>query len=122
MLTKNTLKKLYAAPFDTRIWNGNFAIANVEISNNKKRYQLSYELSHPGLEMFSGKRDKAKLTIWEGNCGHHTNYIPKELDELVKNAKASAQALLDEKVGELVEINFEVMREFRKAFFPHMKD
>lgn len=114
MLTKKTIEKLYAAPIEVKLWNGNFNVANVEITNNKKRYQLRYELSHPLLEQFSGKRGKAEFVIWDGCRGVHET-VPEELRELVKAMRKAAEMDI-ETVATAYERNTAAVKEFREAF------
>lgn len=116
-LTKATVQKLYAVPISTRVWNGNFNVAEIEISNNKKRYTLRYALSHPLLERFSGKRDKVEFIVWEGCRGSHEK-IPDELDELVGWLRKSA-TMDDSTAVELYGRNAMAVQEFQQAFFGH---
>jgi hypothetical protein len=115
MITKLTVKKLYAQPVDVRLYNGNFNIARICVDNNKKRYELRYELSHPMLERFSGKRDKAEFIVWEGNTGLHSK-IPDELLSLVAQMKEAAKMTYGQ-VVEAYRANDEALREFQRNFY-----
>ena len=116
-LTPKTLAKFNAAQCNARIFNGNFAIAEIEVFNNKKRYTLRYELSHPSLEEFSGAKDKAELIVWTGCNGVHFP-ISEDLDPDVIRAKESAQILLNEQVDELAAEMRAAVRGFYEAFYP----
>ena len=114
MLTKTTIKKLYAAPINVSLWNGNFNVASVKIHNNKKDYEIRYELSHPRLEVFSGKRDRCELIVW-GNCVGLHESVPEELQELVQKLKESA-TMSEETVDKVFKDMQMAFSEYRKAF------
>lgn len=114
MLTKATIKKLYAAPIYVSLWNGNFNVASVKIHNNKKDYEIRYELSHPKLEVFSGKRDRCELIVW-GNCTGLHERVPEELQELVQKLKEAA-TMSEDTADKVCKDMDDAMREYRKAF------
>ena len=115
-ITKLAVKKMYATPIDVKLWNGNFNVASVTASNNKKRYELRYELSHEKLEPFSGERDKVDFIVWVGNSGVHED-IPDELLSLVTTLKAAA-TMSDEQAYNICAKNLEALREFHQNFYP----
>jgi hypothetical protein len=114
-LTPKTLEKFNLAQPSTRIFNGNYAAAVVEVFNNRNRYELRYEMSHPSLEVYSGQIDKAELIVWTGHNGVHVP-VPEELASIVSRAKKSAQDLLDEKASELAAGMREAVHGFNEAF------
>lgn len=120
MLTKQTIKKLNEAPVEVKLWNGNFNVASVKIHNNKKDYELLYELSHPLLEQYSGKRDKCEFLVWTGHSAPNAS-PPEELKGLVQRLKEAA-IMPNDVVIELLIRNYKAVEEFYKAFYPSLKD
>lgn len=82
-LTKKTIEKLYAAPVEVSLWNGNFNRARVRITNNKVDYELYVDDTHQLLHEFSiCKWPRTTFVVWGSPySGQHAN-VPESLKGL----------------------------------------
>jgi hypothetical protein len=119
-LTPATLKKFNEAPIKVSLWNGNFNKAVVEVVNNKIKYVLEVEDTHPILKQFSCvKEEKVSLWVWgTTHTGFLDNAPLEELSSVLQKMREAVK-MTDEYASEVYANNLASLTEFYKDFYPN---
>ncbi len=111
-LTKRTVEKLYAAPIDVTLYNGNFNKASVKVKNNKVEYELVVEDTHPLLRSLSiCKEPKTTFIVWGSPYMGVNEKIPDCLKDL-ESKLLSATKMTDEYAAQLYTNMVSALNEF----------
>lgn len=113
-LTKRTVEKLYAAPADVQLYNGNFNKASVRITNNKVDYELVVDDTHEILRPMSIVNEPCvKFIVWgTAHIGSHVP-VPECLNDLVQKLTEAAK-MTDEYAYQLLKEMLFATAEFYK--------
>lgn len=113
-LTKETVKRLYAAEPEVSMMNGYFMAASVVAKFARHHFMLEVEVTHPSLAKY-GKFDSVKLWHFQGSVGVSMP-VPDELKDLVQKLTELA-TMSDEQVMVVDKEMQAVVHSFNKNFY-----
>ena len=116
ILTPQTLKKLHAVPLEVRRWNGNYNRVQINLTVNRRIYDISVSHADPSLRKFGVIDSVYEEPIEVFYNRRKVKEIPLELLPLIDKMKEACK-MTPEQTAEIRAGMIQCLREFYNDFY-----